>query len=110
MRFVERMAYRVEVTARAARDLGRIYRDINAEHARQAADWFNGLESLVLSLEDHPSRGAVIPEDAKLLQLLYGAKPYVYCVIYAIDEPAQLVRVLHIRHGARQNFAPAAPQ
>lgn len=110
MKFVERMAYRVEVTARAARDLRRIYRDIEADHSVQAADWFNGLESLVLSLEEHPSRGALAPEDSNLRQVLYGNKPYVYRVIYAIDESGAVVRVLHIRHGARQNFAPTAPQ
>jgi plasmid stabilization system protein ParE len=104
------MAYRVEVTARAARDLRRIYRDIEADHSVQAADWFNGLESLVLSLEEHPSRGSSVPEDRNLRQVLHGNKPYVYRVIYAIDEPGLAVRVLHIRHGARQNFGPAGPQ
>jgi len=104
------MAYRVEVTARAARDLRRIYREINAAYASQAADWFNGLEALVLSLEKYPSRGTPTSEDGKLRQLLYGTRPSVYRVIYAIDAPGAVVRVLHIRHGARQNFDPVSPQ
>jgi mRNA-degrading endonuclease RelE of RelBE toxin-antitoxin system len=35
-----------------------------------------------------------------LRNLLYGAKPHVYRVIYEIDEPRRVVRVLTIRHGA----------
>jgi plasmid stabilization system protein ParE len=102
------MAYRVEVTQRAVRDLRRIYQTINAGYADQAAAWFNGLESLVLSLEDHPLRGASVPEKGDLRQLLYGAKPNVYRIIYAFNEPGGVVRVLHIRHGARQDPAPGA--
>jgi plasmid stabilization system protein ParE len=104
------LAYRVEVTARAARDLRRIDREINADYAREAADWFNGLEALVLSLEEYPSRGAPTTEDRNLRHLLYGNRPSVYRVIYAIDEVGAVVRVLHIRHGARQNFDPVSPQ
>lgn len=94
------MAYRVEVTARASRDLRRIYRTINADYSGQAAAWFNGLEALVLSLEKHPSRGSSVPENVNLRQLFYGSKPNIYRVIYGIDETAGVVRILHIRHGA----------
>jgi hypothetical protein len=41
------MAYRVEVTARAGRDLGSIYERINAEESLAAAKWFNGLDQAV---------------------------------------------------------------
>ncbi|MEE3499933.1 hypothetical protein [Acidiphilium acidophilum] len=56
----------------------------------QAADWFNGLEALVLSLEGYPSRGTPTVEDGKLRHLLYGTRPSVYRVIYAIDEVGRL--------------------
>jgi len=104
------MAYRVEVTARAVRDLRRIYQSINAGNSGQAATWFNGLETLVFSLEEKPLRGAVVPENANFRQLFYGNMPYVYRIIYAVDDSRGAVRVLHIRHGARQNLAPAGPQ
>jgi len=70
----------------------------------QAHAWFNGLERLVLSLAEHPARGAVIPEDGSLRHLLYGRKPNVYRVIYEIDEQNGVVTVLHIRHGRRDAF------
>jgi mRNA-degrading endonuclease RelE of RelBE toxin-antitoxin system len=38
--------------------------------------------------------------------LLYGRKPNVYRIIYAIDERNSVVAVLHIRHGAHKAFAP----
>jgi plasmid stabilization system protein ParE len=95
------MTYRVELTARAGRNLRRIYRDINAEHSGQARAWFNGLEAAILSLDEHPARGAVIPEGSNLRHLLYGNKPHIYRIIYAVDESGHVVTVVHIRHGAR---------
>jgi toxin ParE1/3/4 len=96
------MAYRVDLTERAARDLRRIYRTINAEDSVRARDWFNGLEKAVFSLDEHPSRAPVTLEDDTRRHLLYGRKPNVYRIIYAIDERNRVVTVLHIRHGARK--------
>jgi plasmid stabilization system protein ParE len=103
------MAYRVDLTERAARNLRRIYLTINAEDAVQARAWFNGLEKAVLSLDEHPARGAPIPEDGTLRHLLYGRRRYRYRIIYAIDERNHIVTVLHIRHGARAAFMPDEP-
>ncbi len=80
------MAYRVELTERAERDLRRLYLTINATHSTQARTWFLGLE------------------DASLHHALYGRGRNVYRIIHAIDEPGQTVTVLHIRHGARGAF------
>jgi plasmid stabilization system protein ParE len=95
------MTYRVELTERASRDLRRIFRHINAASSPQAFVWFNELEAAILSLDRHPERSPVTPEDRTLRHLLFGKKPNVYRVIFAIDERARVVRVLHIRHGAR---------
>jgi plasmid stabilization system protein ParE len=100
------MTYRVDLTERAARDLRRIYRTIDAEDSTQASDWFDGLEKVVFSLDQHPARAPVIPEDSSPRHLLYGRKPNVYRIIYAIDERNRVVTVLHIRHGAREAFSP----
>jgi plasmid stabilization system protein ParE len=100
-----RMAYRVDLTERAARDLGRIYRTINAEHAAQARAWFNGLEKAVLRLDEYPERGTITPEDGTLRHLLYGRRRHVWRINYAIDERNRVVTVLHIRHGARDEFS-----
>lgn len=103
------MAYRVDLTDRAARNLRRIYLTINAEDAAQARAWFNGLEKTVLSLDEHPSRGAPTPEDGNFRHLLYGRRRHRYRIIYAIDEANRVVTVLHIRHGSRDAFMPEEP-
>ena len=95
------MAYRVELTVRAFRDLNGIYQHIHAEDSILAFEWFNGLESLINSLNEHPERGALTPDNKKLRHLLYGNKPHIYRVIYRVEKRAKKVKVLHIRHGAR---------
>jgi plasmid stabilization system protein ParE len=77
------MAFRVELTERATRNLRRIYLTINAEDAVQARAWFNGPEKLVLSLSEHPPRAATSPEDDHLRQLLDGRNGHRCRIIYA---------------------------
>jgi plasmid stabilization system protein ParE len=111
---VDGMAYRVDITERAERDLERIYLTIAADSSEQARVWFNGLERSVLSLDEHPARGApigaTIPGGGELRHLLYGRKGRRYRVIYAIDQASSIVTVLHIRHGARDAFRPDEPE
>ncbi|MGH6794868.1 MAG: type II toxin-antitoxin system RelE/ParE family toxin [Methylocella sp.] len=98
------MAYRVELTSRASRDLARLCSYINAANSEQARAWFNGLEAAVYSLDRNPARGATIPEDESLRHLLYGKKPRLYRIIYGVDERRRAVTVLHIRYAARQAY------
>ena len=96
------MTFRVELTNRAARDLRRLYRDIDAVHSEQAREWFNGLEAAILSLDENPGRSTATPENRHLRHLLYASRSYVYRVIYRIDEAHRTVSIIHIRHGARK--------
>jgi toxin ParE1/3/4 len=96
------MTYRIELTARASRNLKRIFQHINAESSPQAFAWFNELEAAILSLDQHPQRSPVTPENRALRHLLFGKRPNLYRIIFAIDARARVVRVLHIRHGARR--------
>lgn len=96
------MAYRVDLTTRAERDLRRIYRAVDAAESGAAQAWFQGLEAAVLSLDENPARSPATPENGRLRHLLYGHGRHVYRVIYAIDERGRTVTVLHIRHGARR--------
>ena len=102
------MAYAVELTLRAERDLGDLYEYLSAEHSAVARRWFNGLEKAILTLERFPSRCPRAPEARRagwpLRQLLYGNKPDVYRIVYEIDQTLRIVRVLTIRHGARDAF------
>ena len=88
------------------RDLEHIYDEIDADHSNQALMWFQGLTEAIDSLEQHPARGATLPESSSLRHLLYGKKPHVYRIIYNIDERNRAVNVLHIRHGAQDVFRP----
>jgi mRNA-degrading endonuclease RelE of RelBE toxin-antitoxin system len=102
------MAYSVEFSARAARDLEILYLEKNAAESPAAARWYNGLEQAVYALETHPHRCPITPEARKLKRklrhLLYGPKPHVYRVIYEVDERRQTVWVLTIRHSARKRL------
>jgi toxin ParE1/3/4 len=99
------MTYRVELTARAKRDLRHLYLRIDAANSEAALRWFAGLEAAVLSLDENPARSSVTPEDNGLRHLLYPSKSAVYRVIYSIDERKHVVTVIHIRHGSRDTAA-----
>jgi plasmid stabilization system protein ParE len=96
------MTYLVRMTDRALRDLGGIYEFIGADTSEAAFAWFNELMATVDGLEHFPERGAVVPESSKLRQLLFGKKPSVYRIIFAVDKRNRAVNILHIRHGARE--------
>jgi toxin ParE1/3/4 len=98
------MAYRVEITGRAQRDLALIYQRIEAETSAQAARWFGGMEKAILSLEEYPRRAPFTPEDHALRHVLYGKKPSVYRIIYEIEDDPSTVYVLHIRPPGRDTL------
>jgi toxin ParE1/3/4 len=98
------IAYLVEFSRRAARDLANLYSHINAKESAGAARWFNGLEETILHLEHSPRLEVVTHEDDTLRQLIYGNKPHFYRVIYEVDDASNLVTVLQIRHGRQRAF------
>ncbi len=100
------MAFHVEFSRRALRDLAALYGDINAEQSPAAARWFNGLEDLILQLETAPRMGFVPHEDPTVRQLIYGKKPHFYRVLYEVEDREQLVRILKVRHGKRLPLSP----
>jgi plasmid stabilization system protein ParE len=105
------MAYRVELTPRAAADA-----DQAAEYIRQfapaaAVRWFDGLVQAIFSLEEMPRRCPLAPEaemlGAELRQLLCGKRSGMFRIIFRIyeeEQPSPLVRVVAIRHGARDRL------
>jgi toxin ParE1/3/4 len=97
------MAYLVNLTARAERDLVALYLRINAEDSAVALKWYRGFKEAILSLEQQPGRCPVTPESDKFRHLLYGRKPHVYRAIYRVLEKQKKVEVLHIRHGVRRS-------
>jgi toxin ParE1/3/4 len=102
------MAYAVDTTFRAERDLASLYEAINAASSDAALNWYRGLKQAILSLGEHPNRCPLTPENRKLRHLSYGTKPHIYRVIYRVLEARKQVQVLHIRHGARRPFRRAS--
>ena len=104
MKFGGGVAYRVEITERATRDLDALYVEKNASVSPAAARWYKRLEEAVSALQSYPNRCPLAPEAARsrrpLRHLPYGRKPHIYRVIYEIGEHKQLVTVLTIRYGA----------
>jgi plasmid stabilization system protein ParE len=100
------MAFRVEFAARAEKDLEELYLWVVGRAPSQGAAWFNGLEHAVLSLDQRPERCPIAPEsmdaDRPVRVLRYGRQPHVYRVFFTVDRASRVVRVVHVRHGARQ--------
>ena len=87
------MAYLVELTRRAERDLEYLYQRISADDSAAAAGWLNGLEEAIYALERFPRRCPIAPESKKakrsLRQVLYRSKRDVCRVIYEIERIEQ---------------------
>jgi len=98
------MAYLVNITARAERDLTLLFNAINVGDSEAALKWYRGLRDAIFSLEGHPNRCPTTREKPELRNLLCGNKPHIYRVIYRVLEKRKQVDVLHIRHGARRRF------
>jgi plasmid stabilization system protein ParE len=98
------MVYRVKIMPRAQRDLGQIYKKIEAATSGAAAAWYWDLKHSIARLKTHPLRCPITPESKEFRHLLYGQKPHVYRVIYRVLERQRLVEILHIRHGAMDKF------
>jgi toxin ParE1/3/4 len=105
------MAYRVELAKSAEIELEELYRWVVAQAPGQGAAWFNGLEHAILALDRFPGRCRMAPEafgpDQPVRVLNYGRSPHVYRVFFTVDETAKVVRVVHVRRGARQRATPS---
>jgi plasmid stabilization system protein ParE len=98
------VAYLVNLTLRAQRDLAQLFDHINTRNSEAALDWYRGLKGAILTLKEQPNRCPVTPESNALRHLHYGDKANVYRVIYRVLERRKRVEVLHIHHGARRRF------
>jgi toxin ParE1/3/4 len=101
------MAYRVEIARRAECDLEELYLWVVERAPQQGAQWFNGLERAVLSLHQYPKRCPIAPDsldpENPVRVLSYGRKPHVYRVFFIVEDEASVVRVVHVRRGAKRH-------
>ena len=104
------MAYRVEIARNAEAELEELYLWVVERAPQQGAAWFNGLERAILSLDQLPKRCPVAPEsidpDLPVRVLSYGRKPHGYRIFFTVDDDTNVVRVVHVRRGARQRPTP----
>ena len=100
------MAYCVEVAKNAEAELEKLYLWVIARAPQQASKRFNSLERTVLSLDEHPKRCPValesIDPNHPVRVLSYGRKPYVYRILFTVDDETNAVRVVHVRRCARR--------
>jgi len=98
------MAFRIEVSARAQRDLDRIHASITRQAPYHGAARFDRFAQSILSLSEYPERCAVeqtLSTPAReVRKLLFGRRKSVYRIYFTIT--GDVVQVLHVRHGARR--------
>jgi plasmid stabilization system protein ParE len=98
------MAYRVEFTPRAERDLDELYRWVTENAPFRGPRWFERFEGTILSLAAFPERCPAVESlsspEYQVRQLVFGRKTNRYVVYYAVF--GDVVRILHVRHGARK--------
>jgi len=108
------MAYRVELAKSAEADLDALYLWVIERAPSQGATWFNSLEQAILSLDRHPERCPIAREnitpDSPIRVLFHGRRPHVHGAFFTIDVAAKIVRVLHVRRGARRAPFSALPR
>jgi plasmid stabilization system protein ParE len=100
--------YRLIIQPPAFEDLDEAYQWIKERSPGAAARWFNGFVDALNSLRTSPERHGLAPEndviEPEVRQLLYGRRGGTYRALFTISHKE--VRVLHIRHAARQTLSP----
>ena len=99
------MEYRVEIDPVALSEVEEAYSWLAMRAPAEAVEWFNSLSNAIASLSKMPERCPLAPENdafaEEIRQLLYGKRSGAYRVIFTVSD--SVVRVLHLRHSARQS-------
>jgi len=102
------MAYLVELSREAETEVLEAFVWKGERSMEQANRWYNGLMDALNSLEEHPKRCALAPEDTtfreEIRQLLYGKGRDVYRILFTVR--GVVVSILHVRHAAQKPLAP----
>jgi plasmid stabilization system protein ParE len=103
------MTYQVDITSRARKDIVTLTKKLMREAPpTRAAEWLRGLQDAIQSLERMPDRCGESPESPGkrgevIRELLYGTRSHTRRILFTVDEPNALVKVLTVRHSRRQN-------
>jgi len=98
------MAFEVRTTEEAEREAAAILDWLLEEQAGETGlRWFLRMEEAIASLAEFPRRCKLAPESEnfpfEVREMLYGKKPHIYRILFTIE--ADVVFILHIRHGRR---------
>lgn len=100
------MAFRVDITDAALADAEDFVEYVRSEKSDLigAERWWNGLLDALFSLEQHPGRGSLVVEEALRARRLRQIRYESHRIIFDVDEPREVVRVLRIYHGSRREL------
>lgn len=105
------MAYRIEITLPAEKDIYLAYERIKNLAPHLSAEWLRGLFKTIFSLQEMPDRCAFAPEAVILKlpirNLLYGKRSARYRIIFDFQDNVEIasrVRILRVWHGARDRI------
>jgi plasmid stabilization system protein ParE len=100
--------YHVLYQAPAEDELTEIGQWIARRSPARAEAWLNGARAAIETLSSLPRRCPLAPEDddfdVEIRQLLYRE----FRILFTIE--GDVVRVLHVRHGARRSLTPDEPE
>ncbi len=104
------MAYRVELSRRAQRDLDDLLERVTVDDSTAGTAWLTRLKDALDSLGEFPRRCPLAAEarsfGLQLRHLIFGGSRNAYRIIYQIDELHKVVGIVTIRHGAMDEFNP----
>ena len=96
------MTYAVVVTPEAQANIAEAFGYIAERDPTAATRWLQGMNLAIGGLEAMPRRCGSAREQAhfteEIRQLVYGS----YRIIFTIDDVAQIVSVVHVRHGRQR--------
>jgi plasmid stabilization system protein ParE len=98
--------YQVVIDPRAEEDIEQALNWLKEQAPHKVEEWFDSLESEILSLQTIPERCPLAPENGRwepeleIRQLLFDRYPSTYRILFTIL--GKTVRILQIRHGARR--------
>jgi plasmid stabilization system protein ParE len=103
------MPHAVRITRRALAEIDQALGWLSERSPEAAARWHRRLLADIDSLQDHPERCPLAPEDewyegGELLQLLSGRRTGVYRILFEVR--GRTVFILRVRHSARDLLRP----
>src|SRR5262245_41672151 len=102
------MAYAVQITARALREIDDALDWLSGRSRAAAARWHEQLMEAVRSLEDSPERWGLASESewypGELRQFLHGKGRKVYRILFEVR--GNTVYILRVRHSAQDLLEP----